>query len=52
MRFIGVLDVIVMLINGVFTGIGLWQGWVFCSHPTLIYWLGTSVTGKISLNLH
>ncbi|KAI6184599.1 Serpentine Receptor, class T [Aphelenchoides bicaudatus] len=44
MRFIGILDVIVMLINGVFTGIGLMKGWVYCSHPQLIYGLGTVVT--------
>lgn len=51
MRFIGVLDVIVMLINGIFTGIGLINGWVYCSFPNLIFYLGTIVTSKSSLYL-
>ncbi|KAI6193731.1 hypothetical protein M3Y96_01050000 [Aphelenchoides besseyi] len=49
MFFIGTLDVLVMFINGIFTGIGLSQGWVYCSHPTLIFWLGTAVTSLWSM---
>lgn len=49
MRFIGGLDVIVMFINGIFTGIGLIAGWVYCSHPRLIFALGSAVTALWSV---
>lgn len=46
MRFISVLDIVVMTINGIFTGIGLINGWTYCDHPQLIFALGTVVTSK------
>ncbi|KAI6174915.1 hypothetical protein M3Y97_00974300 [Aphelenchoides bicaudatus] len=41
MRFIGLTDIVVIPINGIFTGVGLIKGWVYCSYPATIYWIGT-----------
>lgn len=41
MRFIAILDMILITISGIFDGMGLYYGWIFCSHPGLIYFLAT-----------
>uniref|UniRef100_A0A914Z4P6 Uncharacterized protein n=1 Tax=Panagrolaimus superbus TaxID=310955 RepID=A0A914Z4P6_9BILA len=41
MHYMGIVDLLCMLMNGFSTGIFAMTGAVFCSHPSLIYGLGT-----------
>ncbi|KAI6213070.1 hypothetical protein M3Y94_00106200 [Aphelenchoides besseyi] len=53
MLFIGIFDCCSMLFTGLYTGIGLSNGWVFCSNPKLIYLagvVGTSLWAVVSLS--
>ncbi|KAI6185409.1 hypothetical protein M3Y98_00020200 [Aphelenchoides besseyi] len=53
MLFIGIFDCCSMLFTGIYTGLGLSSGFVFCSNPTLIYLAGvagTSLWAVVSLS--
>ena len=51
MFYMGVVDVLCMVMNGGFTGLFALTGDVFCSHPTLIYCLGTFGLGRFCFTL-
>ncbi|KAI6196278.1 hypothetical protein M3Y94_01089800 [Aphelenchoides besseyi] len=45
MRYIGIIDLFVLPINGMLTGYLAIKGYSFCSYPTLIYFAGSIALG-------
>ena len=60
MFYIGVADITALWISGFYTGAGAIAGWVFCSAPSLNYWMGmlgealwaSETTGTVVLALN
>lgn len=48
MRYLAVVDILVLPICGILTGILAIRGDVFCSNPDLIYITGTFGLGKLN----
>lgn len=46
MFYLGICDVINLVIVGFFMAAVTINGWVYCSHPTLMYWTGKLGPGK------
>lgn len=50
--FLGIIDIIVLPFNGMFTGWLGMQGWVFCTKPDFLYVVGSLMLGKFLMVLN